>query len=224
MVALLCKDSYISVGGIIYNGECKMLDNGNDQDTYETWIVFGDPSLLVFTNTPTAMTITPPTLEVGTQNVSFNFGSAIDGRVCIYDATSGILGAATVKNASTAQVTTVIPQSVSKATVTVTARNRVPFIAEVNVGGSSISLSNQMNTIKLQCFPNPFSTTANISFANPTKHAQIAIYSSDGKALVSKTVADNHFTWNAAGQPSGLYFVKINVNGKVLEKRICLTK
>ncbi|WP_129599459.1 C25 family cysteine peptidase [Anaerophilus nitritogenes] len=47
IVDLLCNKTRISFGGLCYTGASKMLDNGTSSDilTFNTWTVFGDPSI-----------------------------------------------------------------------------------------------------------------------------------------------------------------------------------
>ncbi len=226
MVRVLCAEEFLSAGAINYNGECEMLDAGNGVNTYETSIVFGDPSLLVFTDTPVTLNVThEPTVPQGPSKVTVSFGKAeIDGRVCLWEETNGIAGSAMVSGQSSVEIDVDVP-NVSKITLTVTARNYVPYIdTEIGVGPGAITQSDPLMNIKMHCFPNPFSATANISFYNPVKNALVTIYSSDGKVVVSENVSGNHFKWDAKNQTSGLYFVKVRVNNKVFEKRICLMK
>ena len=225
MVRVLCEELYLSVGGIIYNGEMKMLDNGNDQNTFESWILFGDPSLFVFTDKPAALSVThPPNVPQGPSKVTVSFAkAAIDGRVCFWDAVNGIAGSAMVSGQSSVEVDVDAP-NVAKLTLTVTGRNCVPYEAEVDVGPGAITQSDPLMNMKLHCYPNPFMAAANISFYNPGKDALVTIYSSAGKEIVSEKVTENFYKWDAKDQTSGLYFVKVRVNNKVFEKRISLIK
>ena len=46
-----------SIGGLMYNGSCLMLDEYSANDMYQTWTIFGDASLQVRTDTPSTMAI-----------------------------------------------------------------------------------------------------------------------------------------------------------------------
>lgn len=225
MVRVLCEEEFLSVGAINYNGECKMLDEGNGVETFETCIVFGDPSLMVYTDTPVTLNVThEPNVPQGPSKVTVSFGKAeIDGRVCLWEAVNGIAGSAMVAGQSSVEVDVDAP-NVAKLTLTVTARNYVPYEAEVDVGPGAITQTDPLMNMKLHCYPNPFMTMANISFYNPNKDALVSIYSSAGKEIVSEKVTENFYKWDAKDQVSGLYFVKVRVNNKVFEKRICLIK
>lgn len=59
-------------GGIIFNGIIKMLDQYNDAEVARTWILFGDPTLLIRTATPTQLTVShDDQLLFGTESISF---------------------------------------------------------------------------------------------------------------------------------------------------------
>lgn len=222
-----CQDKYISAGAIIYNGTMKMVEDCADgDDTYEAWTLFGDPSLMPFTKTPVTLTVTAPTsIAGGTQKVNISFGTKIDGRICLYDATNkSVAGCTFVNDANSTTVDAVIP-AVDKLTLVVTARNCIPYEKEITVNSSSInSQSDMAKNLKIQSYPNPFSTTTNISFRNPGKNATVSIYSSTGKQIVSSTVTGNSYTWNAENETSGLYIVRVKTNSGLLEKSMYLIK
>ena len=56
---LLVADTKITLGGLFFNGACKMLDKypSSGPDMYKTWNIFGDPSLLYRSKNPTDMTV-----------------------------------------------------------------------------------------------------------------------------------------------------------------------
>jgi len=56
---LLCAETMTTYGGICFNGSCKMIDlSGADGiEMYDTWHIFGDPSVQVRTDNPAAITV-----------------------------------------------------------------------------------------------------------------------------------------------------------------------
>ncbi len=58
-VDLLVADEMHTFGGICFNGSCLMIDiNGQTGvDMFDTWHIFGDPSILLRTDTPQSMTV-----------------------------------------------------------------------------------------------------------------------------------------------------------------------
>jgi len=62
VVHLLIQDQMNTYGGLCFNGSCKMIDiNGlGGVSMYNTWHIFGDPSVQVRTDTPAAITVNHP--------------------------------------------------------------------------------------------------------------------------------------------------------------------
>ena len=97
-------------GGVAINGIMAMFDHYSTSSqpavgTFQSWILYGDPSLMLRTKTPTAMTVThagtiAPTATTYTVNVTNGNGAV----ATITDANHNILGKATVSN-GTANIT-----------------------------------------------------------------------------------------------------------------------
>lgn len=133
-VDLLVADSKKTVGGLFYNGACKMLDDYPDAtNMYKTWNIFGDASMLMRTKTPAPMSVTytkyiivgvQTTINVSTGvpfafvGISFNDGIYTSGY-------ANILGNFT---------TFIQPSSCSEYTLTVTAHNRVTYVGTIYAG------------------------------------------------------------------------------------------
>ncbi len=89
------------------------------------------------------------------------------------------------------------------------------------------------STLKLSNYPNPFNPTTTISFSIPNKSkVDLSVYNTKGqkvKTLVKDqfTAGDHNILWNGTdnnNQPvsSGIYFYKLNVNGKTEAVKKCL--
>ncbi len=66
-------------GSITFNAAALMISeasNTEDWDTYKTWIVFGDPSFQVRTETPKAITITNPVVSTGSYTTQITVGGS----------------------------------------------------------------------------------------------------------------------------------------------------
>lgn len=60
-------------GGIVFNGLIKMLDNYNDYEVCRTWILFGDPALMVRTAVPQQLQVShDQSIMFGTNSISFS--------------------------------------------------------------------------------------------------------------------------------------------------------
>ncbi len=125
-------------GGIAINGCMKMNDvhSSGGYEMTNTWTIFGDPSLVVRTDTPSAMVISHnPTLFLGSS--SFGVTSDTDGALVAISYINGegqtqLLGTAIVEGGS-ATVTFAEPiVTPLDLTVTVTAYNKVTYTGAVS--------------------------------------------------------------------------------------------
>ncbi|MDD3607167.1 MAG: C25 family cysteine peptidase, partial [Candidatus Cloacimonas acidaminovorans] len=76
---LLISESHTTLGGLYYNGSCKMMDvYGSDGvNMFKTWHIFGDASLQVRSKTPLTMTVShPASVTSGTNNITISTGVA----------------------------------------------------------------------------------------------------------------------------------------------------
>ena len=97
-------------GGTAINGLFGIFDNYSTSNqsavgTYQAWILYGDPSLMLRTKTPQAMTVTHAgTIAPGTTTYTVNVTNGNGALATITDANHNILGKATVSN-GTANIT-----------------------------------------------------------------------------------------------------------------------
>lgn len=134
-----------SFGGLSMSGCMKMNDTyGTSGDPMtDTWNLFGDPSLMVRTDTPTVMTVShPPTVQIGVTQlvVNCNTDSArialtIDNQIIGVGTVSG--GIATINFNALSNIDTIV--------VAVTAFNKYPYIGLVNVIAASGPFVNFQN-------------------------------------------------------------------------------
>ena len=130
-------------GGTSINGLFGIFDNYSTSETsavgtYQAWILYGDPSMMLRTNTPQAMTVShagtiAPSGGTYTVNVTNGNGSL----ATITDANHNILGRATVSNGS-ATITVSGNLTVgSNLTLCVFGYNKVTKLETINVVGST---------------------------------------------------------------------------------------
>ncbi len=133
---LLVSESKLTVGGICYNASCKMIDlNGSGGvDMYNTWHIFGDPSITIRTNDPAAMTVTHDNAVIFTTTSIDVTVVGVEGALCAiyYD---GIMYGAAYTAASGVATIPINPQLPMGASViiTVTAYNKTPYIGSIQV-------------------------------------------------------------------------------------------
>ena len=122
-----------SFGGLSINGSMKMIEQhgSSGQNTHDTWILFGDPSLMVRTDIPDLMTVSHlPAAFLGMDEFTV-YADAEDAIVSL-TMDGEILGAAYIQSGS-ATVSFPALDTPGVITVAVFGYNRVTYIQEVDV-------------------------------------------------------------------------------------------
>jgi len=120
-------------GGLSMNGCMKMNDaygSGGDEMT-DTWVLFGDPSLMVRTANPETLIVTHnPSIFIGVGQFTINCSE--EGAFAALSMDGQLLGAAEVEN-GVAVINFDPVQIPGTATLTVTAFNHLPYTASLDV-------------------------------------------------------------------------------------------
>ena len=130
-------------GGLSINGLFGIFDNyGSDQSavgTYQAWILYGDPSMMVRTKTPQAMTVNHNgNIALGATNYSVNVSNGNGAVATITDADHNILGRATVSNGManiSLNSSNLTPES--ELTLCVFGFNMVTYLGTISVVGGA---------------------------------------------------------------------------------------
>jgi len=137
-VDLIVAETYHSVGAICVNGcmaGMDLWDAASAGQLYQQWHIFGDASTMIYTNTPTAMTVSHSGfLTIGESSYQVNTG--VPNALCaLYDETNHILYGSAYANSSGVATITLnsIPTEEMTLTLTVTAFNRMPYFGLVSV-------------------------------------------------------------------------------------------
>jgi hypothetical protein len=98
------------------------------------------------------------------------------------------------------------------------------YIYNVEIGVSTVlELPNREAT--LRCSPNPFNPATELSFRLPTAgYARLLVHDSRGRLVAvlqegRMPAGQHHFTWNAQGLPSGMYFASVEIDGALATVR-----
>ncbi len=89
-----------TLGGISFGGLMKMLDTYSDVETYRTWLLFGDPSMMVRTTIGTPITATHLN-QVAVNAANVTISSPIDGARVTLSSHGVIVGQGTISNGTT---------------------------------------------------------------------------------------------------------------------------
>ena len=128
-----------TLGGAVINGLFGIFDNYATSNqsavgTYQAWVLYGDPSLMLRTKTPQAMTVTHDgSIAPGASSYSVNVSNGNGALATITDANHNILGKATVSN-GTATISingTLTPDT--ELTLCVFGYNKVTYLGTITV-------------------------------------------------------------------------------------------
>ncbi|PLW92527.1 MAG: hypothetical protein C0592_10325 [Marinilabiliales bacterium] len=123
--------------GIAMSGCMKMNDTygSGGEDMTDTWTIFGDPSLMVRTDTAKSMTVTHnPTTFIGA--TSFTVNCNVEGAFVTITLNDQILGTGTITGGS-ANISFAALPGIDTLVVAVTKYNYIPYIGEVPVIAAS---------------------------------------------------------------------------------------
>ena len=132
-----------TMGGVSINGNMKVLDQGATQNavkgTYNTWILFGDPTLTLRNATPVDMNVShDPTMNANETNFSV-FAPNGEGALATLTQNGEIMGSATIEGGvATIELST--PVQEGEATLTVFGYNKATYSSTI-----SIETGNTMN-------------------------------------------------------------------------------
>lgn len=132
---LLINETRHTFGGLCVGGGMKMMDDyGSDGTmTFETWHIFGDPSLMVRTSEPAALSVTHSN-GVISDATNFNVEViGVEGANVTLTHNGTLLGRASTAGDGTASIPVSELQEGQSLTLTATAFNRVPYTGTVTV-------------------------------------------------------------------------------------------
>lgn len=232
MVAILVESTAGNIkrtfGGLSMNGCMQMNDaygTAGDEMT-DTWNLFGDPSVMVYTNTPTTMvTSHVSATAIGTTSIVVT-NNTVDALICL--SKLGVILGTGISNGTSATIT--IPAATAGVIdVTATAFNKMPYFGTINVG-SSVGIIENSNADAFVAFPNPAnnSLTMNYTF-NTSEKIKLALYNSLGQQVM--LIADNTVsagtytsTIDISALASGVYSCKLETETTVITKQVVIQK
>jgi len=211
------NNSKWTYGGIAMNGCFKMLDNfpSTGKNVSDTWVTFGDPSLLVFTNTPTAMTVSHAnaiSLGATTFDVNCNMKNAL------ISLTVGgeIVGTAYSNGGLTpVAINPALATTLTSMQVTITAKNRIPYTGNVTISGV-LSVDDEDAKDKLNVYPNPASHFLAVNLGDIQKNnLEIAVFDVLGKkvlTVVGPAISNNTATIDVSSLLGGVYYLHVKTD------------
>ena len=191
-------------GGLSINGLFGIFDNyGSDQSavgTYQAWILYGDPSMMVRTKTPTEMTVTHAgTIAPSATSYAVTVSNGNGSVATITDANHNILGKATVSNGSaTINISGTLTVG-SELTLCVFGFDKVTYLGTITVVGGT------QYTIQTSASPTAGGTVTGAGTyygdtqctltATPNTHYEFSKWTKNG----TQVSTDNPYTFTVTG-------------------------
>lgn len=231
MVDILVESSSTNIkrsfGGLSMNGCMQMNDTYGSQGTEmtDTWTLFGDPSVMVFTDTPAPMAVSHISIApVGTTAVTVNC-NVIDALVCL--SMNGVILGTGISNGSTAVIT--IPAVTSGIIdVTATAFNKMPYFGTIQVGTTGLMTND--NAVRFTVYPVPVNNTLNIAcILTKSDGLKISLFNTLGQEIMvlanEETPAGSfNKAFDISALSSGVYFCKLEQGNFVTTERVIIQK
>ncbi len=144
-IDLLVADDKQTFGGICFNGSCLMMDeygSYSGADMFNTWHVFGDPSLVLRTMTPQNLVLTSPS-SIQPDDAEFTVSSSVANvKICIVDSEYNILfNGSTGSTGNVVVPATDFPDTEQTLTVTATKYNHQTQINTIEIEEDTGSLN-----------------------------------------------------------------------------------
>ncbi len=231
MVDLLVESNANNIkrtfGGLSINGIFKMNDAYSDFNMTDTWTIFGDPSLMVRTDNPHAMTVTHnPTMALGNTSLVVNC-NAPNGFVCLTK-NHQIIGTANVV-AGVANLSFPAITTQDSILITATAYNYIPYQIKIPVL-TGVGIAETQADASFSIYPNP-AHQQQVTFAvnNTSSPVSIKIYSVMGSLIdvvenKTQTGTSALYHYNTANLSSGIYYVEMNAGDKKVVKKLVITE
>ena len=201
-------------GGISANGCMHMNDQyGADGDEItDTWTLFGDPSLMVRTNTPSQMAISHPA-NIDVNQTSFNVSCTENGALVCMSHNNQIIstGWSLMGNAALLPSGLTVGDTLD---ITVTAYNTIPYFGQVVVTSSTTGIPSSVAQ-SFSIFPNPASGIVSLNLPVHSENITIQVMNAIGKSiLIVPQVSTEKL--DLSHLAAGVYSVVVSINDKII--------
>jgi hypothetical protein len=215
-------------GGIAMNGCMEMNDTygAAGAEMTDTWNYFGDPSIMMFTKAPMAMTTTHNATEaVGVASITVN--NNVNGALVCLSVNGVILGTG-ISNGTNATITfPAINTSGTVIDVVATSYNYMPYTGTITVTGAT-GIYNYESDYSFSAYPVPADNILNISLQNQVSgNIKVSIINAIGQETVRTTdvklnTGETTFQMNVSDLSEGLYFCKIETANATMIKKVAI--
>jgi len=258
IIDLLVARREATYGALCFLGACRMIDeypaNSDGPNEYRHWHVFGDPSLVVRTDTPVPLVVRHEERVAPRASTVAIDVAGVAGAQAAVSREGRLLGLASTDASGHADIFVAggLPPS-GEVTLTVTAFNRATYVARLPVGEKYTPvIAGDPRGLKLGAFcegtqaiprelaleparPNPSPAGARVRLALPEPGVvELAVYDMAGRrvrvlAAENLPAGAHDFAWDGRDEsgreaPGGVYFYRLRANERVLGQRLLLIR
>ncbi|AWH83780.1 hypothetical protein HYN59_01025 [Flavobacterium album] len=197
-----------TLGGLFYNGQMSMMENYGDSGTaieiMQTWVLFGDPSVIFRTNEAAQITAshqdtineTEPTVTVQ---------CAVEGATVVITQNGVVVGTGIVSGGQAIITLNGLSGELVPLSVTITQQNFIPYqgtIALAVLGREELSVNSVM------LYPNPAKDHISIKMTDASANATFEVRDITGKLIyVSPSVSGDNYMIDTSRYASGIYML-----------------
>ncbi len=197
--------------------------------------VLGDPTLGIWTNEPITLQVTyPSSLITSAANFNANVkksGTPMRNYRCALIKNNIMYGVGVTNASGDAQVSIFLTPPVGVAQLVISGYNCLPVSYNIDITPVGINETENTANILLNIYPNPTNKESSINyFLSSQTDVKIMIYNSYGQ-LIDKVIenkmqqAGNYeLKYDVSNLSQGLYYCKIETNGKSTTKKFSVTK
>ena len=197
--------------------------------------VLGDPTLAIWTNEPITIAVNYPA-SITASITSFNVNVTRSGIPaknfrCALIKNNILYGVGVTDAAGNAQVSILQTPPTGTAQLLVSGYNCLPISYNIDITPVGISEITNIANVLMEIYPNPASQAATINYyLTSSSNVKISIYNSFGQMIdqvveISNQLPGNYsIAYQVSDLSQGLYYCKIETNGKSLIKKFAVTK
>lgn len=193
-----------TLGGLFYNGQMKMLEkypSVTGEEVMETWVMFGDPSVMIRSKTPQTMSVSHALCY--NNEGTFVVTGGIEGADVAITQDGQILGSGTISG-GTASIN-ITGATTTNAILTVTGYNQLPYTTTLTPCALGIEAVTGNN---ISIYPNPATDVLYIEGGNVYTYV---LTDASGKTIAQGIYANSIDISNLS---NGLYLVQVkDLNG-----------
>ena len=203
-------------GAICFNAFLKMRDVYTSEapfysrDTYRSWLIFGDPSLMVRTAIPAPVTVThPETMFYG--NDSITVQSAVEGAKVVLTHQNSILGKGYIENGTvTISYARDIPVG-DTIHVLASKFNHIPYQGKIMVTDSNgLHILSADKNIHIEIYPNPTAHQVTVNLNHSVfEQGMIHIYDTYGRCMMTLPVRNRVENISIEALSAGFYILQV---------------